>query len=261
MAQLNQFLGTLLSELTQARVTSDIYSRDTSNFYQQDPVLRSYSVPRVNIDEFEMDMSFAIAGLVREQNTNDLPVKLDRIFATSGMKCAEKLSQITCNYFGSDSALEQDNAALRMMLLKLRNAGERSKIGYSLADRLASAEFQDQEHYFIPGAAVAAIVDLFLNLAVQHIELPANLKEDWVALKKELTEQMEELLADLSNTIRFLLENDENHNLDVEICADRLRERPTTSLCTLRLKGCFKNYVWSNSTQQDGSSAPKLVQE
>lgn len=261
MAQLNQFLGTVLSELTQARVTSDIFSRDTSNFYQQDPVLRSYSVPRVNIDEFEMEMQFAIAGLVREQNNTDQSIKLERLFSTSAQKFADKLSQATIAFFSGESTTEQDVPAIRLMLMRLRHAGERSKIGLVLSQRLNQSEFFDSEHYFLPDPAVPVCVDSFLQQATSQLELPANLKDEMTALRNNLLEEAEALAAELENAVRFMLENAENHNLDVEVCADRLRERPQNTLCTLKLKGCFKNYVWTNSTQQDGSSVQKLVQE
>lgn len=261
MAQLNQFLGTVLSELTQARVTSDIFSRDTSNFYQQDPVLRSYSVPRVNIDEFEMDMQFAISGLVAEKNDTDQAIKLERLVSTCGQKVTDKLAQQTSNFFSADNGSDQDAPAIRMLLMRLRHAGERSKIGLAVAECLKKPEFYDDEHYFKPDLAVTAVVDCFVQQATLHLEVPAAQQQDLTELKRSIHEDAEAQLADFENAVRFLLENAENHNLDVEVCADRLRERPVNTLCNLRLKGCFKNYVWTNSTQQDGSSVQKLVQE
>ena len=63
MAELHHIIGSILRDISQARASSDIYSRNLSKYYEQDPLLRRFPAPRTDIDEIEVDLKFAISGL------------------------------------------------------------------------------------------------------------------------------------------------------------------------------------------------------
>lgn len=63
MAQLNQVIGSILRDVAQARVMSDIYSRHISLSYEQDSLLRHFPVPRAEISEVEVDLKFGIINV------------------------------------------------------------------------------------------------------------------------------------------------------------------------------------------------------
>lgn len=261
MAQLDQFLGTVLTDLTQARVTSDICSRDTSRFYNQDPVLRSYSVPRVAIDTFEFELQFAITGVKVRQNAHDDKVKLERLYATSGMQMAERMSQHSDQYLSNRDGIDVLQPAVRTLLQRLRSSSERSKQGQTLTKVLEDADLVDGEEHFQSDKAEPLLLDSFINLATQDITLTEGLRLVMPELRNTLSQLLDKELADLENAVRFLMEFSEDFNLEVEVCADRLRERPVNTLSTLKIKGGFKNYIWTQSHQQDGSAVQKLVHE
>lgn len=261
MAQLDHFLGTILTDLTQARVTSDIYSRDTSRFYQQDPVLRSYSVPRVDIQSFELEMQFAITGVTIRKNDYDDKLKLERLYSCYGLQLAEKLAQYMNTYLTTQDGIEPGLPVIRNLLFRLRSNGERSKIGTALMQLLQEGALIDSEEHFQSDKAEPQLVDLFIQLLTQDIELPDSINIIMPELKTELRNVVGRQLDELENAVRFLMECSEDFNLDVEVCADRLRERPVGTLSTLKIKGGFRNYVWTQSHQQDGSQIHKLVQE
>jgi hypothetical protein len=60
MVKLNQVLGAILSDITQAQFISDAYSRDLKLSYREDPVLKLLSVPRTEIKDVTIDLKFAI---------------------------------------------------------------------------------------------------------------------------------------------------------------------------------------------------------
>ena len=63
MAELQHFLGSIFRDIAQARFTSDIYSRNISKYYEQDPLLRRFPTPRTDVDEVEVDLKFVLSGL------------------------------------------------------------------------------------------------------------------------------------------------------------------------------------------------------
>jgi hypothetical protein len=73
VAELNDVLGAILRDVAQARVISDLYSRNVSLEYRQDEVLSGFPVPRVEVTEASIDLKFAVNKI--EQKESD-PVKI-----------------------------------------------------------------------------------------------------------------------------------------------------------------------------------------
>ena len=67
MAELNDVLGAILRDVAQARVTSDLFSKNVSVDYQQDEVLSGFPVPRVEVVEASLDLKFAVSNVERKE--------------------------------------------------------------------------------------------------------------------------------------------------------------------------------------------------
>lgn len=63
MAELNDVLGAILRDVAQARVMSDLFSRNVSVDYQQDDVLGGFPVPRVEVTQASLDLKFAVSAV------------------------------------------------------------------------------------------------------------------------------------------------------------------------------------------------------
>ncbi len=63
MPELHHILGSIFRDIAQSVFTSDMYSRDISRYYEQDPLLRHFPVPRTEVDELEVQLKFAIANI------------------------------------------------------------------------------------------------------------------------------------------------------------------------------------------------------
>jgi hypothetical protein len=61
--ELYQLIGSALRDVTQARFSSDLYSRQISFQYERDSLLRRFPVPRVDIDEAEINLYFAVKAV------------------------------------------------------------------------------------------------------------------------------------------------------------------------------------------------------
>lgn len=63
MVELYKVLGTVLKDLAQSRVISDTFSRDISIEYEEDPILRLFPVPRIDIKEVTVSLPFTIKSV------------------------------------------------------------------------------------------------------------------------------------------------------------------------------------------------------
>jgi len=61
--ELYQLVGAVLRDVAQARFNSDVFSRQISFVYEADSLLRRFPVPRVDIDEAEITLHFAIEAV------------------------------------------------------------------------------------------------------------------------------------------------------------------------------------------------------
>lgn len=64
MTQLGSVVGTVLAELTRARVVADQVTRDLVAAYEDDPVLAAMNVPRVTLGEATITVRYAVEDLV-----------------------------------------------------------------------------------------------------------------------------------------------------------------------------------------------------
>lgn len=63
MAEFQQIIGSILKDISKARVSSDAYVRGVSEIYEQNEGLRFFPVPRTEIDQVALDLHFAIGTL------------------------------------------------------------------------------------------------------------------------------------------------------------------------------------------------------
>jgi hypothetical protein len=66
LAELNDVLGAILRDVAQARVTSDLFSKNVSVDYQQDEILSGFPVPRVEVVQASVDLKFAVSNVERK---------------------------------------------------------------------------------------------------------------------------------------------------------------------------------------------------
>lgn len=63
MAEFQHIIGSILKDISKARVSSDAYVRGVSEIYEQNESLRFFPVPRTEIDQVALDLHFAIGAL------------------------------------------------------------------------------------------------------------------------------------------------------------------------------------------------------
>ena len=127
MPQLHNVIGAVLRDIAQARVTSDFYSREVSQYYEKDSLLRLFPVPRSEIREVEFELKFSITDVdIDPSRQNERDVKVSDIFTRYSESIGE---DIFINLRGSRTIqkIEEWAGLIRKLendglLLELKNA-------------------------------------------------------------------------------------------------------------------------------------------
>lgn len=244
MPELHHILGSIFRDIAQSVFTSDMYSRDISRYYEQDPLLRHFPVPRTEIDELEVQLKFAIAGIElnpaqsvsRESSAAtvfvDYSYDLSEQFFETLQQAVENNENVAQDDWRKTGSLEQ-RIYLRQDLLKffLREQG-------SLIDE--HGEFQVD----IARRAISELLVRRINWLLKESPLtPVTLKKLADTVVRQL--RLEDQLKLLVEPLRFAWEQAGDFSLDVEITADKLQGLDPGQLATVSVRTRMRNYMWS----------------
>ena len=253
MPELHHILGSLFRDVAQSIFTSDMYSRDVSRYYEQDALLRHFPVPRTEIDELQVNLKFAIAGIElnpaqsvgREASAAsvfiDVSYDLSELFfdilADVLPENKPKDAQIAPESWGHIRSLEQ-RIYLRQDLLKFFQRQQDSLI--------RDGEFQ------LPFALreIQGLLERRARWMLKESELNSRaLKKITDALLRDL--KPEDRLKELSEPLAFAWKQGGDFTLDVEVTADKLQDLGAEHLSTIQVRTRLRNYIWSE-VEHDG---------
>jgi hypothetical protein len=243
MAELQQILGNIFKDIAQARVTSDIYSRNISKYYEQDPLLRKFPLPRTEVSEVEVDLKFVMSGLDSaleqdeglETSTAPLFIKLSKELSDGLFEHLLETSKKYAN-LSPETAKRLKGTEHRIYLSQSlilyfqRNRGKMVKRGkFNL--RQASSDI---------GQVLRARADELLadsGLADKQLDDISK-----VVLKKL---DIESQLKSVEKPMLAAHEQEAEFRVGVEVTADKLAEAPEASISSVKVKAQVRNYIWS----------------
>ncbi|WP_124981331.1 hypothetical protein [Nonlabens xiamenensis] len=234
MVPLQEYLGTLISSVNQARVMADVESARIAQVYAGDDLLKNFPVPRFRAQDIELDIPVAIDGFDQQQHQPDYQPIDNKSFNTSSyalMKDAARVSSFsrkTSSYLNSKIAqlsqtLETDlkaNVPKEEAFKKYEDAAGSLFSKAIEMDRIASTD-QDQP--------VMAYKSLLRN----------NLKSQVTG--KTITNKLE--------------------NARVIVEAGQLREIPNESIIRIKMKLFEDGMEWHSSSDPDGQVHNRLLPE
>jgi hypothetical protein len=268
MAELHQVIGSILRDIAQARISSDIYSRNMSKYYEQDPMLRRFPTPRTEIDEVEIDLKFTVAGMQRDPSQDesresmaaDVFVKVsdriahaffDALLATIGRLVSEAkiapvdeatmrkvrgtehriyLQQDILNYF------QRQRGRLKKKIQDGRALKElKVRIFDRRFDQFDPAQLSEREQQWARSI-------LFQDSTAEAEELE---KLNQRVFKDSFGATLQGLLDSLHGPLDFVWADDGDQRVSVEVMADKLRETPEALISTIKLKANVQNYIWT----------------
>ncbi|WP_436515329.1 hypothetical protein [Ekhidna sp. To15] len=271
MAQLHDVVGAILRDIAQSRVTSDLYSREVSRYYEEDSLLRLFPIPRTEIKEVEIDLNFGISD-VRKDATRDE----DKLVYVSRMiqRYSDKLTeQVFESLRGSSLSKIGKSNAWQQLVDSLDSVDLRSSIKFSIIDFFESNQStlineseevnEDEDNVSLnidkeaaEGGLMKIIDRTILNIdTVKELLAEEELEN---SLENSLERGLEDQLDAMDTDLNFELQA---YALDITTNASDLAEMPENAISKIKITAEVKNYTWSQVEEKDNKVVRRLIPE
>lgn len=239
MAKLSDFLGGLVSSISDARVKSDIQSLKIAEEYAKNDLLKHFAIPRMRVDKVELN----------------IPVAIDKLLEKS-----QKVYEPIDNKSFSAKAYQQILKSLAVNNLS-------NEVSKTLRTTIA-------EHIHLLEAKIRvnqienALEDFSKNIALKVIEfVDLIFKEDKRKklnrdeLSKLQSNIVKGLQSSLKDEIKFKSENKVLESLQVIVEADKLREVKPENVIMIKMTVSEQGMEWIKMENKDGEVVTKLMPE
>lgn len=239
MAKLSDFLGGLVSSISDARVNSDIQSLKIAEEYAKNDLLKHFAIPRMRVDKVELN----------------IPVAIDKLLEKS-----QKVYEPIDNKSFSAKAYQQILKSLAVNNLS-------NEVSKTLRTTIA-------EHIHLLEAKIRvnqienALEDFSKNIALKVIEFADLIfKEDKRKklnrdeLSKLQSNIVKGLQSSLKDEIKFKSENKVLESLQVIVEADKLREVKPENVIMIKMTVSEQGMEWIKMENKDGEVVTKLMPE
>lgn len=267
MVELHQVIGSILRDIAQARITSDIYSRNLSKYYEQDPLLRRFPAPRSEIDEVEIDLKFAISGIKynpsqdenRESMAADLFIKysdkITQAFFDGLINCLgklekeKKLIKIDQKTFRKIDGFEYRIYLKQEILLYFQR--HRDSLNEMIKDGSA---YRDIKYEILHKRFEKINIDKdkpsekeLEKLLFQDSDLSKENLEvlEQYVFKESMDDTLKKTFQELGERLLYAWDKEGDQKITVEVTADKLQETPETIISTIKIKSRIQNYIWT----------------
>lgn len=252
MADLAEFLGTVFRNVTQARVTSDLFSRDVGRQYQKDPVLIDFPVPRLEVREASIRLRFAVNALERR----DIPLAelAGPLVQEEASALAGQIRRELIEASPEREAILQGLASKGIDLVKaLSEAIERAALaGNALEAALAGR----------PAALVRNLQGAVNALLLEDAALRRLItrRAGVQAVRERIRQKVTEAAGRLVSQVQAAREASARQALSVNAAVTRkeLAEVPEPLLSEITVVAEIRNYEWSETGEAEGKPLYRL---
>lgn len=256
MAELTQVLGTILKDVAQSRVISDVFSRDISEHYAQDPILIAFPVPRVEIKEASIQLKFAVNSVEQK--------KLD-----TAAIARERVSQFTAalgNEMHDKVILASPNKDVLVAILDEKGTDLPATATALLEQAIAKSPDALR-------AALASKPQALTNLAQNTLQNALRRDEEvWKIVRKGvLVRDIRATLADIVapavesmvKDVKDTIDRADKHavSVDVAVSHSELLDLPETILSHVSIIAEIRNYEWTQVGGTDEQPIRRLQPE
>lgn len=232
MPKLNDYLGSIISSVSNARVMADVQTVKLAEDYSKHELLQHFSVPRMRIADVELDIPIAI-----ESTQEELVDNVDIINNQSFNKAI--YSEVTKS-LGRTSLPRQASREVRSLL----------------ADSARNLEADVNQT-----RQLAPVTDYSGRLASEITRIAVEkklVKNDYELNQSDLVERVKEVAEKqiLQNTSRVKL-----GDMNVMVESQLLREQKPENIVRIKMKITEDGMEWQQTEQSDGSISRKLLPE
>ena len=234
MTTLNDYIGTLVAGIADARAAADLESVRVAEAYAQHALLKHFSVPRMRIGDIEMTIPVAIDGLSTRSDLQLAPMgndayKTDAYRVTVRSASVSELPQLASN----DLATAIGDA-LPVMLAMMRDGdldGAFRKHAETVATRFGQ------------------IVELYqLDKVLPDLQFTPD-------------RTIEELYKHTQSSVQGVIDKPVLDSLSVVAESYRLREQRPEDLIRIRMVLSEEGMEWTTIEREDGSVERRLLPE
>jgi len=234
MPKLNDYIGSLVSSITNARVMSDIQTVKVAEEYAKHKLLKHFSIPRMRIDDIEMTIPIALDEINEKVETEYEPIENTKFNATVYKELVNNLG-----------------------LTKLP-----SKILQTLRTEIAKqTQTLEQNIRITKDLTFLKIYSKELTSIVLNLE--KEIRSPKVELKRKINlEDMPKYLEKiLSQEIKITSQRKTIEDLNVIVEAHKLREQKPENIIYIKLKISEDGMEWNRTENNEGEIESKLLPE
>lgn len=231
MPKLNEYIGSLVSSITNARVMSDIQTVTVAEEYAKHHLLQHFSIPRMRIDDIEMTIPIALEELEEKTVTRYEPLNTDKFTALAfqEMQTSAGMPKLTVEL----SKQIQSEVARQVKIL-------------------------DQSIQLVNN--LAPLRQFTKNMAFYFIEKFVTTGKD-IKRKVDPELMMASLEKVLTPEIKAVTQHKALENLNVIVEAHKLREQKPENLIYIKLKISEDGMEWNRTENSKGEIERKLLPE
>jgi hypothetical protein len=254
MANLQDYLGTLVASVNQARVLADIESANIAEQYAQHRLLKHFSIPRMKMQNVEFTIPIAIENVETSEPVDYQPID-NRTFVSQAYDELTNVYQVRS--FDRTSSLQ----IRKILYAEADELEKRLKSGESID--IALQAFSDKiatEALNIKAPSQTTSTSLATGAtSIESKDSTTEKTESTTPLTKDLISQ--KMLTRLQPEIRAkeMQRNIENANVIVE--ASRLREEKTENMVFIKMTVLEESMEWHTIENEDGTSRSTLSPE
>jgi hypothetical protein len=253
MAKLSLVIGSVLRDLAQSRVISDTFSRDVSVDYEEDPILRLFPVPRMEIKEISISIPITV------KSVQPGAVRTEQIVKTLAKASAAKLGNTVIDAL---SAKSRNREALSKVFTEVQMGKRLEK---TIEQKISQSASQI-------GRAVEGekldITSMLVELVQK--ELAADSK-----VAKELRLDVDDatlraaILKTCESFVKTVLTKDTKEAVDaaqekasvvdVGVTTEELAGIPEAAITRINLVTDVRNYQWTKIEEAGGKPVRQLI--
>ena len=247
MAEVKNLLGAILRDIAEARVTSDLFSRDVGLEYLNDDVLRTLSVPRVDMKEATVRLRFAVDSLETQEADPDKTIK--RLAAERASPLAREIVNLVV-----DGHPKRDEvvAVIRRKQIDLQELLSRRLVAVLSDLALVRSAIEGD-----PQALAQAIQEQLQAALTEDVDLKKLLVPSRSDRRLATTVQKssEIVIGDMLERTKLELGTDKRRELKLNLAVSRgqLAEVPEAIISEISVVVEMRNYVWNETEDEDGS--------
>jgi len=248
MASLHEVIGSFKTQIDRGRCQADLATLEIASIYKDHPLLSSFPIPKMTIDQVDLDLKLSIGSLSEPANYMNPQLKKE---------VTNQISQLIAKIPNSENSL-------RDLISKSSNfkhywESDQTQIEEKISNLLPSEGAIDIDRLSISMATVirSHIVDELLD---PQKKIPVNdvlkyNKSQALTLEAGLKQKISEIITDV---VKPSIIPD---RMEVFITASDLQNIPLEKISTMRITFKQSDQVWTQIQKDQGESYYKIVPE